>query len=573
MTEQDNFKRQEEREKEDELEYDLVLVDTKKPRLTSVKKNMYDKNLKYIVISYRCGEVDETLFETPDYIAHITSFGLYELKKLCNYIQYEPDLKDIQYVWIDAISVDQKNHERKKEIILKIPEIYKKATYILAVPDLHIEYLRKHPGNMDTFDLMDKYYKTIRNDFLVNNNNNNEPFIHKNKIVSQQEEGNKNTVQGFLSWFGNYGESTTSIIETRKKELKKIYQFLAYLVQDWSSRAWVFSEYQIAKEKYEADGTPLKYIFISILPYFDDHICFSYYFDHPPINNNNNKNSNNNYVSYSEVDSISTFNNFFKTIFIQQDHLYILLNSKASTIEDRFNAILPIWKKYKHVVKDKDTISNWNITDMVLVRVKLYEIMDDLWDKARLLYACTQFTVTSSLFLSFASRYHPGYLQLIEKEDMDYANKEYSNDLLNFANDMLKNDSYIQQHHILDNKEKEYGSIYTENLTDIQLDPHNHNFLSIKAKKYFIGKKKANYSQEALLAYSFKRGDNLIYVYIPFFTYTVPGYTDSLPWNGSGIFLVGNMDQNRWIALSRSYLTDYKSEFSSCTDLYSFNVY
>ncbi|CAO3638586.1 unnamed protein product [Cunninghamella blakesleeana] len=66
---------------------------------------------------------------------------------------------------------------------------------------------------------------------------------------------------------------------------------------------------------------------------------------------------------------------------MQRSHLDMILNSNASRNEDRFNAILSSWNEYSHLIKNKDTISKWNITNMTLVRLKLYEIMDDLWDK------------------------------------------------------------------------------------------------------------------------------------------------------------------------------------------------
>ncbi|CAO3588668.1 unnamed protein product [Absidia cylindrospora] len=54
----------------------------------------------------------------------------------------ESDTKDIKYVWVDAICVDQQNRARRKETIYQMSNIYDKATYILAVPDLHMTYLK-----------------------------------------------------------------------------------------------------------------------------------------------------------------------------------------------------------------------------------------------------------------------------------------------------------------------------------------------------------------------------------------------------------------------------------------------
>ncbi|KAI9300694.1 hypothetical protein BJ944DRAFT_272599, partial [Cunninghamella echinulata] len=112
-----------------------------------VKKKMNDKDLKYIAISYRWGELNEQLVKTPDYTAHITSFDFQDFIKLCYFIKTEQDLKNIQYLWIDAISINQQDYEQKKETILKMTDIYKRATYILAVPDLHYTYLQNNPAN------------------------------------------------------------------------------------------------------------------------------------------------------------------------------------------------------------------------------------------------------------------------------------------------------------------------------------------------------------------------------------------------------------------------------------------
>ncbi|CAO3652094.1 unnamed protein product [Cunninghamella blakesleeana] len=108
---------------------------------------MYEEGLEYIAISYRWGECNEQLLKSPDYNAHITSFALNDLKWLCYYITKEPDLKGIQYLWIGAISVDQQDQARKTNIILKINQIYEKASYILAVPDLHLRETSTQPTN------------------------------------------------------------------------------------------------------------------------------------------------------------------------------------------------------------------------------------------------------------------------------------------------------------------------------------------------------------------------------------------------------------------------------------------
>lgn len=54
-----------------------------------------------------------------------------------------------------------------------------------------------------------------------------------------------------------------------------------------------------------------------------------------------------------------------------------MIKSNAIINEGRSYTILPSWNKYKHLIKNKNTISSWNITDIVSIGLKLYEIMND----------------------------------------------------------------------------------------------------------------------------------------------------------------------------------------------------
>ncbi|CAO3653159.1 unnamed protein product [Cunninghamella echinulata] len=504
---------------------------------------MYDQNLKYIAISYRWGELDEQLVTTPDYTAHITSFDLVDLKQLCEYIMKEVDLKEIQYLWIDAISVDQHNFERKKKTILKLPEIYKRSTYILAVPDLHFRSLMKHSA----INLTREHRKTIFEDIL---NNSNQSTVNKNEITIEENKYLINDV---------YRQPINDkAIQTENGNIKNTFQYLAYLIREWSIRTWVISEYHIAKEKQEKHAIPLKCIFIALL---HPGICtfFSYPFDHHSFSKTAT-------LNYWQVNNSNQFIHFLKTRFIQQPYLNMLMDSGATRNEDRFYAILPLWDKYSHWIQNKNTISKWNITDMISVRIKLYEIMDDLWDKARLLYACSWF-MKSPIIPSFASQSDYNYLNLIEKDNKGYAYEIYSNDLL----DILGHNDYMQL--LSDNSALRNGLIYTENLMSIQLNTYQH-CLSIKASIYFtFGILENEFSQEYLLTYSLKNDECLECVCIPFFTFAIYDFIDDLPQNGSAIFLLGNFDQNRWILLPRQSIKRYPDEFISCYDDYSFNIY
>ncbi|CAO3588671.1 unnamed protein product [Absidia cylindrospora] len=133
--------------KDTQQSFQVVLVDIEKAAkdkiIHCVKKPLEEQDLKYVALSYRWGELHETLIDTGvGYTASITSFALDDFHRLCYMMTIESDTKDIPYVWVDAICVDQQNRARRKETIYQMSNIYDKATYILAVPDLHVTYLK-----------------------------------------------------------------------------------------------------------------------------------------------------------------------------------------------------------------------------------------------------------------------------------------------------------------------------------------------------------------------------------------------------------------------------------------------
>ncbi|KAI9305904.1 hypothetical protein BJ944DRAFT_287451 [Cunninghamella echinulata] len=532
------------------------------------KKEDKKENLKYVTISYRWGECNEQLVKTPDYIAHITSFNIYHLSCLCNHIQRDPDLKEIQYLWIDAISVDQQNHERKKETILKMSEIYKKATYILAVPDLHFSYLKVNPANYDALRSIGIHREAIHRNILNYNNanntiNRNGTLIKKNVI---KRKGHR-----FLNYIVNYFHQLRSA--TANDEMKMAYKFLTFLVNDWSDRAWVISEYQIAKEKYEKHGTPLKYIFLSLLLPISDLPIPSYSFDHERFTNLNDDDDS----DLRSVDSNEKFMNFLRKKFTQRQHLDMILNSNATRNEDRFHAILPSWANFSHIIKNKNTISSWNITDMVSVRLKLYELLDDLWDKARLLNACTIGLSSLPILPSYASKYDKIHLTIYEKDLEDFAYDYYESELKKHSINMFGNDDSIQR--ILNNnesdnnKKKDVSTIFTENLTGIQLNPQHH-YLMLSVKKFFRIKSKQDvFDHEYLATYSLKYDDSFGLFWVPFFTFTPPKFTDVAPLSGSGILLVGNANQNKWVTSIRTQIWEDDINFIPFTGAFTFNIY
>ncbi|CAO3651517.1 unnamed protein product [Cunninghamella blakesleeana] len=582
-----------EKEKEKKKVLDLVLVDIKESweteHIKCVKKNMYDSDLKYVVISYRWGEVEEQLLKTPDYTARITSFYLYHLAKLCKYINHEPDLKNIPYLWIDTISVDQQNQKRKKDTILKMSQIYEMATYVLAVPDMHYRYLCDNTANQDVFKLIlengDKIFLDIYNTIYSSTiPNNNIEDLRYNSI--EHTDNNYSAIQRLI--YKNLKKEINEIESRKSKKLTKVYRFLAYLIKDWSNRVWVISEYQIAKQKYKQNGTPLKYIFISIL--FGANIISNIPFFSYNFVDKNNKNSNMKDSMYQlcDVDNSSKLIDFLELVLTKRSHVDMMIKSMASKDEDRFYAILPSWNKYNHLIKNRNTISNWKITGLLSAKLKLYEILhsDDLWNKARLLYYCS-ISVGKPILPSFAT-YHDSYLILSEIDYVDNAQKELVEGMsVKYVEDEegeedIEYERYTKYKEYIEDYKKKHGTIFRQNLIDIQYHLQQCT-LSVKASNYFLFDtplSSIGLSKEDLSDYLLQDNDSLRLVYIPYFTYDIPEFRDIFPLdedsipNLSGTLLLGNYDTNRWILVEYGECKKFgKPKLCSIEDDYVFNIH
>ncbi|CAO3588502.1 unnamed protein product [Absidia cylindrospora] len=147
-------------QQQQETPFEVVLVDIEMAvgyMIHCVKKPLEEPNLKFVALSYRWGELHETLINTKvGYTASVTSFNLYDFYQLCYMMTYERDMKHIKYVWVDAICVDQRPSKRKATIY-QMSNIYERATYILAVPDLHMSYLRR--VSIENNDILCDSYK------------------------------------------------------------------------------------------------------------------------------------------------------------------------------------------------------------------------------------------------------------------------------------------------------------------------------------------------------------------------------------------------------------------------------
>ncbi|CAO3637736.1 unnamed protein product [Cunninghamella blakesleeana] len=473
------------------------------------------------------GELNEQLVETPDYTAHITSFRLYDLSWLCKNIKSEPDLCDIGYLWVDVISVDQQNKEGKKETILKMNQIYQYATYILAVPDLHKGYLKKNVVNKEILNLVYyEYNETIYEEIFNNKNSSTDDSINNDtkSSIQQQQYTNSNSDH---------------------------YSFIQKLTNDWSNRAWVIREYQIAKEKYMKHGTPLKYMFMILWDYNAiGQPFFSYHF-----NDNVDGDKNNDTLTLTDVVDYKTFHQFVKSKFMQRPHLEMILSSNVARNEDRFNAILPSWNEYKHLIKN---ITEWNITDMTS-------------DKAKLLYTCSG---VGGILPSFASQYNMDRLTIIEKYDYDnVAYKEFENDLLRsiliYSN--KKKVARIQQ--FINEYKGNSKVIWAENLASIQFEQQKC-CISVKPNSYFITNNRFFISIKYISKISLDDGDEIQKVFISFFIFAIHDHVDDplIYFHGSNICLAGNMHKNKWV-LTDGYSNNFMSE-QFCSDCnYTFNIY
>ncbi|ORZ07342.1 hypothetical protein BCR42DRAFT_456011 [Absidia repens] len=144
---------QQQQQKQQQKAFHVVLVDigiaAQGERIHCIETPLEEcaEESRFVALSYRWGEIQEQVLDTGlGYLASITSFALEDFCMLCKMMMREPDFRFIKYVWVDAICVDQINYERRKATIHQMSNIYEKAAYILAVPDLH----KKHLLNVST---------------------------------------------------------------------------------------------------------------------------------------------------------------------------------------------------------------------------------------------------------------------------------------------------------------------------------------------------------------------------------------------------------------------------------------
>ncbi|CAO3588628.1 unnamed protein product [Absidia cylindrospora] len=464
--------------------FQVVLVDiemaAKEKVIHCVKKPLDQERLTFVALSYRWGELHETLIDTKvGYMASITSFDLHDFNRLCYMMTKEADLANIKYVWVDAICVDQRPSKRKATIY-QMSNIYDRATYILAVPDLHLTYLKRI--SIKYHDIIEGS-NTYRNDiyhliqgntaqlaaleeaFLNDANVPNDPpalrqllldytdhfapsFMTYQKhdngycpvraldhICQASEPRRRDHLKAWIinsktsikdlhqchepicplkmfhpsehpydTWDDlrefKYSNWKSRIIQ-RSTAIRQSMDFLTDLVRDWSSRVWVISEFTIAKKK-----NNLKYWFTQLsFPYNDDNddlvrvynykeyaenaqvTFFKFDFDHDDASEmiKTGYYANPKETSITRSDTTNpVYIQFHYTMIrqlAQQTFLDRMLSSKASKNEDRFYSVLPLSEYHEK----RSEVSQWEIYNMVSVKLKLYEIMTTK-DKVTLLF-------------------------------------------------------------------------------------------------------------------------------------------------------------------------------------------
>ncbi|ORZ08218.1 hypothetical protein BCR42DRAFT_425472, partial [Absidia repens] len=454
-------------------------------------------------LSYRWGELDEQIVAaTDDYHARIVSFQLDDFFKLCEAMQHEPNLQHIEYVWVDALCVDQENVEKRKATIYHMNHIYLQAKAVIAVPDLHAAHisattsanrdamnlvkkysrylyylLDKSPGAQQSLDEMDNTWMDslgmpkldlYRRDFMNSNNtittssqsndrNDDNPCIiqqmmtlmHQRYSEDKADHGDQLQYRLMvelqrLEWQRQRLECQRQRLEwqrhleQRKTEITQSMKFLQSIMEDWSNRTWVISEYHLARRR---RGT-LKFWYNQLsCPELNGYPFFEYnfdnyakpqpvYSDHPIFLQMLQQHHRKDYKRQM-AELTNEFYDSMRRQLTSRTVLELILQSKASRNEDRFYSIIPLAPKYRHYLKDKHSVSSLGISDMLSVRLRLLKWLDTK-DKLNLLF-CAQNPITSktvALLPTFATQLKTikrGLLQLITEHrdpNFDYDNPD-----------------------------------------------------------------------------------------------------------------------------------------------------
>ncbi|CAO3588419.1 unnamed protein product [Absidia cylindrospora] len=456
--------------------FGIVLVDIKKAaeehHIHCVKKWL-DEDPQYVALSYRWGELDEQIVPaTKDYYARIVSFHLDDFFKLCQALHHEPDLQHIQYVWVDAICVDQENMAKRKATIYNMNNIYIQAAAIVAVPDLHAYHISTTTAaNMAFMDTIQQYRRYLyyllvgtpeaqqtlaemdnawmdklgvptsgshRRDLILANTTNTTTTTramtttttkHKSRgitsqlftqqlmtlmanprgvaastvdalKVKEQEDEDQQLSSRMMLEFQRF--EWQQQLDQRQTDILQSVQFLQSIMVDWSNRTWVISEYHVAKRK----TGKLKFWYNQLsCPELNGQRFFEFEFKKKKVGGRRQQQRQPQALQpqppilhpYTKqiIDLTSHFDTNMRRRLTKRSLLEMMLQTKASKVEDRFHAIIPLATKYRRYIKNRDSISNLGVTDMLSVRLKLMEWIDV---KDRLVLLFSEHRPTSSAF-------------------------------------------------------------------------------------------------------------------------------------------------------------------------------
>ncbi|ORZ05652.1 hypothetical protein BCR42DRAFT_473986 [Absidia repens] len=403
----------------------------------------------FVALSYRWGELPEMLVDTSqDYMASVMSFHLTDLFDLCALMAQEPDLKTIPYLWLDAICVDQVNPVRRKATIYQMTAIYEQAAYIVAVPDLHREYLATSLVNSSRIISLIATYRHMIYCLIIQKEGMAATELDQQWMDSIGiPKGNLERRQWFMdtcfskkircrptatdmgdesvdAWWVRQVEEDDwkQQISQRGSDISQAMTFLTQLIVDWSSRVWVISEYQLAKKK---PSGKMKYWFMLLgYSYFLGEPFFEFHFD--ATTRDANVGENKGTYAFQVDQSVRLFHNAMVRQLKEQSFLEMILGSKASKNEDRFYSILPL-SEYRHQLisatdQKKKSIDQWHITTIVTVKVKLFEFMKALDQLTLLFLSFQQYTL---ILPSFATA-DVAWARLTEFQQYDHTNFDFS---------------------------------------------------------------------------------------------------------------------------------------------------
>ncbi|KAF7722563.1 hypothetical protein EC973_002953 [Apophysomyces ossiformis] len=183
---------------------------------------------EYCAISYRWGRHCKWEAPTPNYIASITSVSQGNLIKLCKLYRQR-----IPYLWIDVVCINQADKAHRKMAIKNMDNIYRRAKYIIAVPDLC--YCDEYPIMEDvTKEDIEVAIVDFASSFLGFRFDADDPLDELPDIELDPFEYPSEDVWRCLKRY--------SYLKQQSGNKSNGNAFLNEIMYEWAMRAWVVSE-------------------------------------------------------------------------------------------------------------------------------------------------------------------------------------------------------------------------------------------------------------------------------------------------------------------------------------------